>query len=49
VDRDAARAAAGSRTLRLLAPEPGGALMLDGSASAIAARIAEIVRTRVGV
>jgi len=48
LDGGAVRAAAGSRTLRLLSPEPGGALMLDGSASAIAERIAEIVRTRVG-
>lgn len=49
LDADAVRDAAGSRTLRLLAPEPSGALMLDGSASAVAERIAEIVKARIGV
>jgi electron transfer flavoprotein beta subunit len=48
LDGDALRAAAGSRTLRLLAPETGGALMLAGAPSAIAERIAEIVNARVG-
>lgn len=49
LDADAVRAASGSRTLRLLAPAPSGALMLDGPASAVAERIAEIVRARIGI
>jgi electron transfer flavoprotein beta subunit len=44
LDAAGVHAAAGSRTVRFAAPERGrGAQMLDGSASAIAARIAELV------
>lgn len=49
LDAGAMASAAGSRTRALAHPEKtAGAQMLDGSASDVAARIAEIVRERVG-
>src|SRR5215211_5716384 len=47
VDEDALAAAAGSRVRSMVPPDPGGgAEMLNGSASAVAERIAEIVKER---
>lgn len=49
LDSDAVAAASGSRRRGLAHPEKGeGAEMLDGSTSEVAARIAEIVKERVG-
>lgn len=49
LDSDAVAAASGSRRRSLAPPEKGeGAEMLDGSTSDVAARIAEIVKERVG-
>ncbi|HZC13825.1 MAG TPA: hypothetical protein VE270_07385, partial [Thermoleophilaceae bacterium] len=47
LDESALEAAAGSRTRSLAPPEAGGgAEMLDGSASEVAQRIADIVKER---